>query len=65
MSQRLKTASPLEATATVESQPESMTCVQPKVSSSAATRTWAWGRTHAPYDWMDMHTPLDDLSSWH
>lgn len=41
--------------ATVEAKP---------VSKAKETRTWAWGRTHEPYDWMDAHTPSDDLSPW-
>jgi hypothetical protein len=33
-------------------------------SSASAVRTWAWARTSGVYDWMDAHTPCDDLDSW-
>ena len=34
------------------------------VESSSAARNWAWGSTREPYDWMDAHTPCDNLSVW-
>ena len=63
MSDQLHAASTNEEATTVESKPDSK--AQPMTSASSATRTWAWGRTHAPYDWMDAHTPSDNLYAWH
>ena len=64
MSDDVRTASPAQSADTPESKPEPITNRQDE-STSSATRIWAWGRTHEPYDWMDAHTPCDNLSSWH
>ncbi|SAL84448.1 hypothetical protein AWB74_06945 [Caballeronia arvi] len=61
MSDYLQAASTTKEAMTIESTPP--TSERPKASSPAA-RTWAWGRTHEPYDWMDAHTPFDDMSAW-
>jgi hypothetical protein len=63
----LHTASPTETADTVdtvESKRDPQT-KRPTDASSAASRTFAWGKPYGPYDWMDAHTPCDDLSSWH
>jgi hypothetical protein len=49
---------------TAESTLEPMTSDQPRETAPSAPRSWAWGRTHEPYDWMDAHTPSSDLDSW-
>ena len=53
-----------EGAVTGESLPDPAIVNQPKASSSSATRNWAWGKAHEPYDWMDAHTPSDDLYAW-
>ncbi|WP_250529994.1 hypothetical protein [Caballeronia sp. ATUFL_F1_KS4A] len=59
MTDRQHTASSTETADTVEQS-------KPEVpSTSTSTRTWAWGASYGPYDWMDAHTPCDDLSPWH
>jgi hypothetical protein len=43
---------------------EPSTGMRPKASSPSATRNWAWGRAHEPYDWMNTHTPGDNPNAW-
>ncbi|SAK82552.1 hypothetical protein AWB75_05261 [Caballeronia catudaia] len=68
MSDHLHAASSTKEAMTTDSTPDARTIPptseRPKASSSPATRTWAWGRTREPYDWMDAHTPFNDMSAW-
>lgn len=68
MSEIVRAASAANRTRTAASKPglnaASMNGERPIESSSSATRNWAWGSTREPYDWMDAHTPCDDLSVW-
>jgi hypothetical protein len=62
MSDYLQAASSTKEAPDAQTNP--LTSEPPKASSSPAARTWAWGRTREPYDWMDAHTPFDDTSAW-
>ncbi|WP_143328152.1 hypothetical protein [Caballeronia pedi] len=63
MSDHVQTASSTQV-ATIVEQKDSNTSRRARETSASAARTWAWGRTREPYDWMDAHTPSGDLKSW-
>jgi len=64
MSSYAPTASTAHGPIAVESKTAAVTSKRSKESSASAVRTWAWGKAREPYDWMDAHTPCDDLDSW-
>jgi len=47
-----------------EQQPAASSGTPVKASPATPVRTWAWGCTREPYDWMDGHTPSGALDSW-
>jgi hypothetical protein len=61
MSVDVQNASPMNGPASVES--KSDLDAKP-ARRQACAHNWSWGRQHEPYDWMDAHTPCDDLSAW-
>ena len=65
MSDQSRIALKTDGAVDIESKPNLETCERPAEASSPAMRTWAWGSTREPYDWMDAHTPCHGTSSWH
>lgn len=68
MSDHVRNGSPAKGAIPIEPKSDliadPISCKRSTESSATAVRTWAWGRAHGPYDWMDAHTPCGDLTSW-
>lgn len=68
MSDYVQNGSPAKGAITIEPKSDlnadAVSSKRSKDSPASAARTWAWGKTHEPYDWMDAHTPSSDLTSW-
>ncbi|SAL13016.1 hypothetical protein AWB68_00154 [Caballeronia choica] len=68
MSDYVQNGSPVKGANTIEAKAdlkaESVSRKRATESTASGVRTWAWGRVHGPYDWMDAHTPSGDLTSW-
>ncbi|KXU84547.1 hypothetical protein CR51_41040 [Caballeronia megalochromosomata] len=68
MSVDVRNAKPANGAVAIELKSDPETKAVPRQISEdrgSAAQSWSWGRQHEPYDWMDAHTPFDDLRSWH